>query len=129
MPKTADRRPSYDELAALVVRQMATIEAQRQIIEAQRGTIAQLEETVDRLTARVAELERRLGRNSGNSSMPPSSDTFARPDNKPVGLEYSVWLCDLGVFVDQPAEDRASGNACLLEVDHLGTRVWRTLAE
>jgi hypothetical protein len=32
----------------------------------------------ERLTARVAELERRLGRNSGNSSMPPSSDTFGR---------------------------------------------------
>ncbi|MER5622132.1 hypothetical protein ABT061_13925 [Streptosporangium sp. NPDC002544] len=52
MPKTPDRRPSYDELAALVVRQMATIEAQRE-------TIAQLEATVERLTARVAELERR----------------------------------------------------------------------
>jgi transposase len=38
----------------------------------------------ERLTARVAELERRLGRNSGNSSMPPSSDTFGRPEKKPV---------------------------------------------
>jgi transposase len=37
----------------------------------------------ERLTARVAELERRLGRNSGNSSMPPSSDTFGRPEKKP----------------------------------------------
>src|SRR5690606_27157168 len=36
----------------------------------------------ERLTARVAELERRLGRNSGNSSMPPSSDTFGRPEKK-----------------------------------------------
>jgi transposase len=76
VPKTPDRRPSYDELAALVVRQMNTIEAQRE-------TIARLEEAVDRLTARVAELERRLGRNSGNSSLPPSSDTFVRPDKKP----------------------------------------------
>ncbi|WP_425581928.1 DUF6444 domain-containing protein [Streptosporangium fragile] len=76
MSKTPDRRPSYDELAALVVRQMATIEAQRK-------TIARLEETVDQLTARVAELERRLGRNSGNSSLPPSSDTFVRPEKKP----------------------------------------------
>src|SRR5690606_22205928 len=54
--KTPDRRPSYDELAALVVRQMATIEAQRE-------TIAQLEATVGRLSARVAELERRQSRN------------------------------------------------------------------
>lgn len=33
----------------------------------------------ERLTARVAELERRLNRNSGNSSMPPSSDAFVKP--------------------------------------------------
>ncbi|MCY0963544.1 DUF6444 domain-containing protein, partial [Streptomyces sp. H27-H5] len=37
----------------------------------------------ERLTARVAELERRLGRNSGNSSLPPSSDAFGRPVKKP----------------------------------------------
>ncbi|MGH3802791.1 MAG: IS66 family transposase [Pseudonocardiaceae bacterium] len=37
----------------------------------------------ERLTGRVAELERRLGRNSGNSSMPPSSDAFGRPEKKP----------------------------------------------
>ncbi|MEO3807271.1 DUF6444 domain-containing protein [Nonomuraea sp. B1E8] len=76
MPKPASRRPSYDELAELVVRQMHTIEAQRQ-------TIAQLETTVEQLSARVAELERRQGRNSGNSSLPPSSDTFVRPERKP----------------------------------------------
>ncbi|MFI7128054.1 transposase [Nonomuraea sp. NPDC050153] len=77
MPKTPDRRrPSYDELAALVVRQMNTIEEQRQ-------TIARLEATVDRLSARVAELERRQSRNSGNSSLPPSSDIFSRPEKKP----------------------------------------------
>ncbi|MEV4841603.1 IS66 family transposase [Nonomuraea sp. NPDC049486] len=76
MPRTPDRRTSYDELASLVVRQMETIEAQRK-------TIARLEATVERLTARVAELERRQNRNSGNSSLPPSSDTFVRPDKKP----------------------------------------------
>ncbi|MFE5550058.1 IS66 family transposase [Streptomyces sp. NPDC056534] len=37
----------------------------------------------ERLTARVAELERRLGRSSGNSSMPPFSDTFGRPEKRP----------------------------------------------
>ncbi|MFC5828389.1 hypothetical protein [Nonomuraea insulae] len=56
VPKIPERRPSYDELAALVVRQMATIEAQRE-------TIARLEASVERLSARVAELERRQGRN------------------------------------------------------------------
>ncbi|HEX2185829.1 MAG TPA: IS66 family transposase [Chloroflexota bacterium] len=42
------------------------------------------EDLVQRLTARVAELERRLGRHSGNSSKPPSSDTFERPENRPA---------------------------------------------
>lgn len=41
-----------------------------------------LAEANERLAARVAELERRLGRNSGNSSMPPSTDTFGRPVKK-----------------------------------------------
>ena len=31
------------------------------------------------LTERVAELERKAGRNSGNSNMPPSTDVFGRP--------------------------------------------------
>jgi transposase len=57
--------PSYDELAALVV-------AQREQIDAQAGLI-------EVLRARVAELERRLGMNSRNSSKPPSSDGLAKP--------------------------------------------------
>ena len=56
---------------ALVIQQAETIARQAE-------TIVHLEATVERLTARVAELERRLGRNSGNSSLPPSSDSFAR---------------------------------------------------
>ncbi len=63
MSQTGVGRPSYDELAALVVEQARTIA---------------------KLEARVAELQRRLGRNSGNSSRPPSSDTFERPEKKPV---------------------------------------------
>ncbi|HXT44758.1 MAG TPA: DUF6444 domain-containing protein, partial [Pseudonocardiaceae bacterium] len=43
----ADRRPSYEELAALAVRQA---------------------EQIERLTTEVAELKRRLGQNSQNSS-------------------------------------------------------------
>ncbi len=63
MSQAGAGRPSYDELAALVVEQARTIA---------------------KLEARVAELERRLGRNSGNSSKPPSSDTFEHPGKKPV---------------------------------------------
>lgn len=42
------------------------------------GEIARLSVTVDALTARVAELEELLGRNSKNSSLPPSTDGFAK---------------------------------------------------
>jgi transposase len=70
--------PSYEELSALVV-----------------GLASELE----RATARIAELEARLGRDSTNSSIPPSADSIAAkakrradrssrersPDRKPGG--------------------------------------------
>lgn len=51
-------KPTYDELAALVAAQAVEIE---------------------RLKSRVADLEARLGMDSSNSSMPPSSDGLAKP--------------------------------------------------
>ncbi len=51
------------ELEALVAAQAETIEAQRRVIK--------------RLEARVGELERQLGQNSGNSGKPPSRDSAA----------------------------------------------------
>ena len=55
----ADRRASYEELAALVVRQA---------------------EQIEQLKAEVADLRRQLGQNSRNSSKPPSSDSpFIKP--------------------------------------------------
>jgi transposase len=51
-------KPSYDELAALVVG---------------------LSGALDRANERIAELEARLGLNSDNSSKPPSSDGLAKP--------------------------------------------------
>ncbi len=51
-------KPTYDELAALVV-------------ELREANLA--------LTQRVAQLEARLGKNSQNSSKPPSSDAFVKP--------------------------------------------------
>jgi transposase len=62
---TAVARPSYDELAVLVQVQGRQIEQQAALVEA--------------LRARVAELERRLGLDSRNSSKPPSSDGLAKP--------------------------------------------------
>lgn len=58
-------RPSYEQLAALVVEQA--------------GTIRRLETEVTELRAEVAELKRRLAQNSRNSSRPPSSDGLAKP--------------------------------------------------
>lgn len=55
------QRPTYEELAELVVSQAARIAEQ---------------------DARIAELERRLGMNSKNSSVPPSSDGLAKPSPK-----------------------------------------------
>jgi transposase len=56
--------PPYAELAALVAQQATLIEALQARILVQ--------------DARIAELERRLGQNSGNSSLPPSSDRFGK---------------------------------------------------
>jgi transposase len=61
-------RPSYDELAALVA--------------AQAVELARAREEIVRLQDEVAQLKRRLGMNSGNSSMPPSSDRFSKPAPK-----------------------------------------------
>ncbi len=61
-----EQRPTYDELAALVVEQAKIIEQlQSEVVE------------MGRLRARVAELERIVGQNSGNSGKPPSRDSAA----------------------------------------------------
>jgi len=67
--QVGDGRPSYDELAALVVEQVRVI--------------AELRVRVAALEAENAELKRRLGMNSTNSSKPPSSDSpFMKPAPK-----------------------------------------------
>jgi transposase len=64
VPEAELQRPSYDELAQLVV--------------AQAARIAELETEVVGLRAELAELKRRLGTNSSNSSKPPSQDGLAK---------------------------------------------------
>jgi transposase len=67
--QTGNERPSYDELAALVVQQAQVI--------------AELRQRVAALEAENAELKRRLGMNSTNTSKPPSSDSpFTKPPPK-----------------------------------------------
>ncbi|MGH3952073.1 MAG: IS66 family transposase [Pseudonocardiaceae bacterium] len=63
----SDARPSRAELEARVAELEAQNAALRETLEAQVALIARLE-------ARVAELERERGRNSENSSLPPSRD-------------------------------------------------------
>lgn len=72
---TGNERPSYDELAALVVQQA-------QVINELRVRVAALEAENVRLRAENAELKRRLGMNSTNSSQPPTSDGLAKPTRK-----------------------------------------------
>src|SRR5664279_1259315 len=58
---------------------LAVVAAQAQVIEEQAALIGQLSVQVESLTSQVGELARRLGQNSGNSSLPPSSDRFVKP--------------------------------------------------
>ncbi len=62
------------ELEAVVADQAAQLEAQGAELEAQAAQLVVQAELIARLEAKVVELERRLGQNSGNSGLPPSRD-------------------------------------------------------
>ncbi|WP_448070650.1 DUF6444 domain-containing protein [Georgenia yuyongxinii] len=85
--------PSVEQLVAAVAERDAARAAQQRVIAAQEQQLIALAAQVERLTvaavqaerlaARVAELEARLGKNSRNSSKPPSSDNaFTKPAPK-----------------------------------------------
>ena len=78
---TSAQQPSYEELAALVVEQAAVIES---------------------LQAEVAFLVRRLGRDSSNSSIPPSQDGPAAKARAQAGTRAG------GEAGDEPAPNRAA---------------------
>lgn len=74
-----DENLSKEELLRLLREQMAlaetlkgTVAELRQALDAQNATVAELQET-------IRELQRQLGRNSRNSSQPPSKDDFNKP--------------------------------------------------
>ena len=61
-------KPTYEELADLVV--------------ALKSHLVDLEARIARQDARIAELERQVAATSRNSSKPPSSDGLAKPNPK-----------------------------------------------
>ena len=74
-----DESLSKEELLCLLREQTAltetlkgTVAELRQTLDAQNATVAELQET-------IRELQRQLGRNSRNSSQPPSKDGFDKP--------------------------------------------------
>jgi transposase len=62
------------ELEAEVAAKDARIAEQDSVIAAQAARIAELERRVEALMQQVAKLTEQIGRNSGNSNQPPSSD-------------------------------------------------------
>jgi transposase len=57
----------------------ATVAVQAAVIAGLRAANAEQARLIDTLKARVVELERRLGKDSSNSSKPPSSDGLGKP--------------------------------------------------
>jgi len=67
------------DLAAMVAVQAALIGELRAANAALAVKVGELERANAALVARVGELERRLGKDSSNSSKPPSSDGLGKP--------------------------------------------------
>jgi hypothetical protein len=88
--ESAQLRAELAELHAGLAEAQEPIRDLQRVLVAKDEQIAALQADNERLRAenaelkaRVAELERWLRMNSGNSSLPPSSDRFAKPKPKP----------------------------------------------
>ena len=68
--------------AELIARLEAENASLREALSALQAALTDAHETIDQLRARIDELERRLGLNSGNSGKPPSSDGLKKPIGK-----------------------------------------------
>jgi len=67
------------DLAAMVAVQAALIDQLRAANAALHAKVGELQRANAALAARLGELERRLGKDSSNSSKPPSSDGLGKP--------------------------------------------------
>ena len=68
-----------ETLKATIAELRLALDAQQAASAAQSRTIAGLNATVAELQETIRELQRQLGRNSRNSSQPPSKDDFNKP--------------------------------------------------
>ena len=78
--------PSHEVLAALVVSLRAELLAAQAVAEQLRTELATARGELADARQRIAELEARAGKNSRNSSKPPSSDGLGKPAPKPKSL-------------------------------------------
>ena len=75
MEQSSCNDPTHAGLLAAVERLVAENRRLAELIDAQAAQILMLLKTVEKQAKRIAVLEERLGRNSRNSSRPPSSDS------------------------------------------------------
>jgi hypothetical protein len=113
-PRSPDSQSSPDDGALA-----AATAVRDEIIAALQAALAEHQELNARALARIAELERRLGLNSGNSGKPPPSDGLGKP---PRQHDFAViqtvistarkqgWIL-LDTLIGQPA--KLIGQLCL----------------
>ena len=77
-----------------------TIQALTDLVNALTESNKALKDTITELQDTIKELQRRLGQNSQNSSKPPSSDGFKKPN--PNGSFDIKWLKVRSYFIFLP---------------------------
>ena len=71
--------PTVAQLLKLLAERDRLLAERDQLLAERDRVQAEQAELIAALTGRLAELETRLGKNSQNSSQPPSSDAFVKP--------------------------------------------------
>ena len=99
--------------------------------------IAQLQEELRQAKQRIAELEAMVGKNSGNSSKPPSSDFFVKPINtrKPSSKKsggqkgHKPYQAELYDEPDEIIEHRVETCECGGEIEQIGLHKVKQLVD